>query len=326
MPEGDTVLRTAQGLHRALTGRLLTRVDLRWPGLDGSELAGREVVECTAYGKHIFTRIGAGRSPRRFPTLPDDPLTLHSHLRMDGSWKIAGAEGGWPRPGGVSVRAVLGTDRWVATGIWLGMLDLVPTAAEHELIAHLGPDVMTPGEQTIATGVQRIAGWPDRPVGAALLDQRGVAGIGTIFMAESLFLQGISPWTPVREVDLPPLLERARTLLVAAARGPGSNTTGMTGFRRTSYVHGRKGLPCHRCGTVVRVAGVGGPASISDEEAAGPAGSTPSRLASAGFERPAFYCPTCQAGPQPADDGRPVRPLGANPRYRENRRPRGYYR
>lgn len=315
------MLRTAQGLHRALAGRVLTRVDLRWPGLDGAELAGREVLECTAYGKHILTRIGPGRSPRRFPTLPDGPVTLHSHLRMDGSWKIARAESGWPRSGGVSVRAVLGTDAWIASGIWLGMLDLVPAVTEHQLIAHLGPDVMSPGPDTIATGAERIAGWPDRQIGAALLDQRGVAGIGTIFMAESLFLQAVSPWTPVREVDLPPLLERARTLLVAAARGPGSNTTGMTGYRRTSYVHGRKGLPCHRCGGLVRVAGVGGPASISDEEQSGSG-----RQAQAGFERPAFYCPTCQPGPQPPDDGRPERPLGANPRYRENRRPRGYYR
>ena len=56
-------------------------------------------------------------------------------------------------------------------------------------------------------------------------------------------------------------------------------------------MHGRSGRPCQRCGTIVRVAPIGPPLK----------------------ERPAFYCPTCQPGPTPTDDGKPRNPLGANP-------------
>ncbi|MET0866243.1 MAG: DNA-formamidopyrimidine glycosylase family protein, partial [Nakamurella sp.] len=58
MPEGDTVLRTARRLHRALAGRELVRAELRWPTLGEADLAGRQVTEVVAYGKQILTRIG----------------------------------------------------------------------------------------------------------------------------------------------------------------------------------------------------------------------------------------------------------------------------
>ena len=308
MPEGDTVLRTARRLHQALAGRPLVRAELRWPSLGDADLAGRTVAEVTAYGKHILTRIDAvdtadpSTPRRRRPTVPAVPLTLRSHLRMEGRWYVHARDAEpWPPAGRAGVRAVLGGAEWTAVGTWLGLLDLVPTTAEHDLIGHLGPDIMADGFDPV-TAASRLLDAPEIAVGAVLLDQTTVAGIGTMYMAEALFVQRVSPWTPVGEVDLPALLATARRQLLRGAGQAVPSTTGNPRRGMRTYVHGRSGRPCQRCGATVRVAEIG----------------------PADKRRPAFYCPTCQPGPTPTDSGRPQRPLGADPAYREYRRPNGY--
>ena len=75
VPEGDVVRRTAQRLHAALAGRTLVTSDLRWPSLATVDLRGREVLEVASAGKHLLARVEGG-------------LTLHSHLRMEGQWRV----------------------------------------------------------------------------------------------------------------------------------------------------------------------------------------------------------------------------------------------
>jgi len=277
MPEGDVVWRTAQRLHAALAGRTITLSDLRWPSLATTDLTGRAVQEVVSAGKHLLARIDGG-------------LTLHSHLRMDGSWHVHRTGEPWARRRPESgVRAVVANDTWTAVGHELGMLDLVPTDAEGTLVGHLGPDVLGPGWDP-AEAARRLAATPTRPVGEALLDQRVLAGVGTYFMAESLFLRGVSPWTPVSGAGDPAaLVALVRRLLEANRDRAVQSTTGDLRPGRQQYVHARSGRPCRRCGTTVRVA---------------PIGQAPQ-------ERPAFYCPRCQPGPAPTDDGRRQAPLGA---------------
>ncbi|MGI8416180.1 MAG: DNA-formamidopyrimidine glycosylase family protein [Nakamurella sp.] len=301
MPEGDTVLRTSQGLHRALAGRMLTRAELRWGELGAMGIAGREVIDVSAYGKHLFIRLAAAGPVPRMPTVTPEPLTLHTHLRMDGSWRIhASGTRPWPSAQDEQIRAVLENQEWTAVGILLGMLDLVPTDTEHQLIEHLGPDIMAGEWESVgrATAVQRWANRQDDPVGEVMLDQTVVAGIGTFYMAESLFVTRISPWTQADEVDVVPLLETARKLLLRGAQQPTPNTTGDPRRKQNAFVHARSGRPCRRCGATIRVAGVGQPP----------------------IERPAFYCPVCQPGPTPTDTGRPVAPLGSAPHRLGSRR------
>ena len=308
MPEGDTVLRTAQRLDQALSGRELIRTELRWPSLGGVDLAGRQVLQTVSYGKQILTRLAAGttKPETRWATVPEGPLTLRSHLRMEGRWTVSPASSRWPSGNGPTIRAIVANAEWMAVGTWLGLLDLIPTAAETDLIGHLGPDILAedPNGAGMKLGAERIGQWPDRAIGAALLDQTGVAGIGTMYMAETLFFQHFSPWLPVREVDVPAVLAKARRLLQVGATLAVPTTTGSAQRGATTYVHGRSGRPCLRCGTIVRVAPIGVPPK----------------------ERPAFYCPRCQPGPTPTDNGRERRPLGASPQYREFRRPAGYRR
>ncbi len=301
MPEGDSVRRTAARLHQALAGRELVRAELRWGDLGGVNVTGRTVSDVTAYGKHLLTHLEPAGSAAvssagaaRIPTAPDVALTLHSHLRMDGTWVVyrTGSRR-WPSPADQRVRAVLASAEWTAEGRWLGMLDLLPTADERQLLGHLGPDVMADDfpDRGMPVALQRLATMPDRPIGAALLDQRVVAGIGTIYMSESLFARRVSPWVPVDEVDAAALLGMARRQLLRSVRLPMPNTTGDPRRGQEMYVHGRSGRPCRRCGSTVRVAPVGDPPR----------------------DRPAFYCPSCQVGPTPTDDGRPRAPLGSMP-------------
>ncbi|WP_432484662.1 DNA-formamidopyrimidine glycosylase family protein [Kineococcus esterisolvens] len=287
MPEGDVVWRTAQRLHRALAGRQLLACDLRWPSLATADPSGRRVLEVASAGKHLLTRLDAADG--------EPPLTLHSHLRMEGSWYVERTgSGGRGRRSASGVRAVLTTVEWTAVGHELGMLDLVPTSAEAGLVGHLGPDPLGPGWDA-AEAERRLLAVPGRHVGEALLDQRVLAGVGTFYMAEACFLAGVSPWSAVQDLPRPAaLVGLLHRLLHANKDRAGQITTGDLRRGRQNFVHARSGLPCLRCGGTVRVALVGPPPQ----------------------ERTAFYCPRCQPGPAPTDDGRPQQPLGAARRPR----------
>jgi len=259
VPEGDIVLRVARRMNAALAGQRLVRGELRWGDLGGTDLAGTVVLENVSVGKHLLTRL-------------DDGRTLRTHLRMDGSWWIAraGDERGADRSH--RVRAVLGTERWTCIGRSLGMLDLVRTRDEHRIIGHLGPDLLADGVDLAACG-RRVREQGDRPVGAVLLDQTVVAGIGTLYLAESLWAHRVHPLRPAREVtQAEALCTTARELMLRSADAPLPTATGETAPGRTSHVHGRRGRPCRRCGTPIVELQVG----------------TPGQL------RPAFFCPRCQ--------------------------------
>ncbi|SDQ33620.1 DNA-formamidopyrimidine glycosylase family protein [Quadrisphaera sp. DSM 44207] len=284
MPEGDVVWRTAQRLNTALAGQELLSGDLRWPSLAAADLSGRTVVEVVSAGKHLLCRTAAAGGA---------PLTLHSHLRMEGSWHVHATGAPWRTARAAhAVRAVLVTARWTAVGHRLGMLDLVPTDQEHRLVGHLGPDVLGPGWDP-QRALENLRADPDRAVGEALLDQRVLAGVGTFFMAEALFVRGVTPWTPVRDVPDPAgLVALVHRMLDTCRHEVAQSTTGDPRPGRRQWVHARSGQPCHRCGTTVRVAMVG----------------------RAPQDRTAFYCPRCQRGPAPTDTGLPQRPLGSAPR------------
>ena len=96
---------------------------------------------------------------------------------------------------------------------------------------------------------RRLTADPARQVGAALLDQTTVAGIGTMYMAEALFVQKVSPWTPIGEVDVPALLATARRQLLRGATQAKPTTTGNPRRGMENWVHGRSGKPCQRCGS-----------------------------------------------------------------------------
>ncbi|WP_371668781.1 DNA glycosylase [Streptomyces sp. NBC_00289] len=265
MPEGDTVWQAAKRLHEALAGKVLTRSDLRVPKFATADLTGRTVLDVTARGKHLLTRIEGG-------------LTLHSHLRMDGSWKVFADGQRWVGGPAHQIRAILGNADRTAVGYRLPVLELLRTTEEIRAVGHLGPDLLGPDwnpDQALAN----LLADPARPLGEALLDQRNLAGIGNVYKCELCFLLGVTPWLPVgalpadRAAALPALakklLETNRDRLIRT-------TTGRRG--QDLFVYGRAPRPCLRCQTSVRLADQG----------------------DGSRERPTYWCPGCQAGPAPS--------------------------
>ena len=244
MPEGDTVWRTAQHLDQALTGSVLVRSDFRVPALATVDLAGAEVLGTVARGKHLLTRLG--------PSGAGAALTLHSHLKMEGSWHLYRPGTRWQRPAH-QARVVLVTEAWTAVGFSLGVVELVDTAAESDVLPPLGPDLLGP-DWDEAEAVRRLAADPERPIGEALLDQRNLAGIGNLYKSELCFLVGANPWAPVSTVDLPRLVRRAKAVLEANKHRVSQVTTGDLRRGRQTWVFRRERQPCRRCGTPIEVA------------------------------------------------------------------------
>ncbi|MCW2498164.1 DNA-formamidopyrimidine glycosylase family protein [Jatrophihabitans sp.] len=239
MPEGDTVWLTAHRLDRALAGRPLRVADLRVPALATVDLVGCTVVTVVARGKHLLTRLDTG-------------LTLHSHLRMDGSWHLSRSGTRARGHPDHMIRALLGNDDWLATGYRVHDLELVETVHEERLVGHLGPDLLGP-DWDPDEAVRRLLAQPAVAVGEALLDQRNLAGIGNLYKCEVLFCERVNPWTPVADVPEPRrLVTTAHRLLRANRDHPEQSTTGRSRGGEQHWVYERGGAACLRCRTPIR--------------------------------------------------------------------------
>jgi len=272
VPEGDSVWRAAHQLHQALAGQTLTASDFRVPRFATLNLAGWTVEEVVPRGKHLLMRV-VGPENRK--------LTIHSHLKMEGSWQVYPPGGRWRKPG-FTARCVLRTAAADAVGFSLGIVEVVKTAEEDTIVGHLGPDLLGP-DWDPAEAERRIRAAPDVPIGVALLDQRNLAGIGNIYRCEACFLSGVHPASPVSGVaDLRTLMTDAKQLLEANL-GPGRRVTilnprgmpvGRMAGRPGYWVYGREHQPCLKCRTPIRRDVLGKP---NGEE-----------------ERDIYFCPQCQ--------------------------------
>jgi endonuclease VIII len=250
MPEGDTVFRTAERLRKALVGHPLTRCDVRVPRYATVDLTGQVVDEVRSRGKHLFIRVG--------------PASIHSHLKMDGSWRITSRAS----RADYRVRIILETTDIRAVGIDLGVLEILERDHDDDAVDHLGPDLLGEDWDPNIAADNLIAS-PDRRISEALLDQRVMAGIGNVFCNELCFVSGHLPTTPVSAITDPRrLVVRARDMLWVNRFRQNRCTTGDTRPGRQLWVYGRRGQSCRRCGT-----------SISYDDSS---------------ERVAYWCPICQ--------------------------------
>lgn len=277
MPEGDTVWRAARLLHQALAGEPIAQCEIRWGSRPTPDVIGRPTMEVISRGKHLLHRIEGG-------------ITIHSHLRMEGAWRVHDQALMTPQAlYNRQIRALVGTSDKMALGLRLGMLDVIRSRGEERLVGHLGPDILG-GDWDEDRAVAAVLA-DSRPIGEVLLDQSNLAGIGTMYCAETLFILQIPPWsTPA---DLGPdmvreVVQRAVLLLQTNKEFAIQSTTGNRRRGYEHYVHPRSGRECRRCGGIVRVAMIGVPPK----------------------DRTMFYCPDCQGGLGPTDDGKPQSPLG----------------
>lgn len=254
MPEGDTVFHTAAILREALQGKSLTRCDVRVPRYAEVDLTGRQVDEVLSRGKHLFIRVG--------------DASIHSHLKMDGSWRVFGRRA--PRRDSHKIRILLETADVAAAGIDLGILEVLDRGNDLDVVSHLGPDLLGPDWDPDRAAANLISD-AGRPLAAALLDQRVLAGIGNVYCNELCFVFGRLPTSPVGSVSDPlRLVNRARDMLWANRLRWSRTTTGNTRPGQQLWVYGRGGEPCRRCGTRIARAGQ------SDSD------------------RVSYWCPSCQ--------------------------------
>jgi endonuclease-8 len=242
MPEGDTIHRAAARVGAVLSGRTPDEIRTpspragaeRWP----QRLAGMSVSSVDAHGKHLFIRFDGG-------------LTIHSHLRMSGSWAVHPVGAPWrrsPRRAWVAIRCE-GQEAVEFDGPVLELMSDNRARTDPRL-AGLGPDVIGDSFDADLFLRRLREDDPTRPIGDALLDQRTVAGIGNMWKVESFFAVGVDPWRTTADVPDEQALAVvgfARERMSRAVReGPGS---------RPHEVYRRAGLPCPRCGTRIRQRG-----------------------------------------------------------------------
>ena len=233
MPEGDTVYQAARRLDAALAGQVVTTSDLRVPAYATVDLSGETVHSVGSRGKHLLMRIG--------------DVVLHSHLKMEGEWRVHRPGERWRRPGW-QARVVIETPTAVAVGFDLGVVEVFPASEEADRLDYLGPDLLG-ADWDADEAVRRIAVAPDAPIAVALGEQRNLAGLGNVYVNELCFLRGIRPTRPAGEVDLPPLVDLASRVIRANRDRISRTTTGNDRRGERLWVYSRGGERCRRCGT-----------------------------------------------------------------------------
>ncbi|WKD59643.1 DNA-formamidopyrimidine glycosylase family protein [Corynebacterium caspium] len=267
MPEGDSVHQLARRL-KFMEGREVLDSSLRVPRFATTNFNGLITQEVWPYGKHLFMRF-------------DDQI-LHTHLKMEGTWAVHLKGDKWKKPG-YTARVVLVLEPQTyprpleVVGHDLGLVEVFPAAEYKERMEYLGPDVLHNWD--ILEAKRRILAKPERAIGAALLDQRNLAGVGNEYRAEICFLAGVHPARAVATVDITQILEITYRLMMANKDSPIRVSTGVMRPGETSYVFGRNNKPCRRCGTLIRKSTLGGP------DSGGEAGE---------LERIIWWCPNCQ--------------------------------
>ncbi len=237
MAEGDTILRAARRIERALGGQ---QVEAGAPNPRGraagiERLEGRMLERAEAHGKHLLLRFGE--------------LTLHSHLGMSGAWHVYSRGATWRKPPNAAWAVLRGGGEAVQFGGPTLRVLRSDALRRDPALARLGPDILAPDfDAELITNSLRSA--PERTIGDALLDQTLVAGIGNIFKSEACFAAGQDPWQPVGELaeaQLRHVVQAAHDLMSEAVENG----------RQERAVYRRARQPCPRCATPIRSRGQG---------------------------------------------------------------------
>ncbi|MCB0858793.1 MAG: Fpg/Nei family DNA glycosylase [Solirubrobacterales bacterium] len=274
MAEGDSLVRIARNLRPVMEGAEIVSASAPSPRsslrMHASRLEGRQVESVETRGKHLLVHL-------------DEGLSLHSHLGMNGGWRVDMGRGfgkpersAWLLLDVVSEGSSEGSGQLSPNvrarvaqfgGTTLRLVRTVELARDPRL-ATLGPDILA-DDLDLESAAARLRSSPDQ-IGVALLDQKLVCGIGNIFKSEACFEARIDPWRTAGSLSRAPdgsdeavrLLEIARRQMLDAVE---------TG-RRPGRIYKKTGRPCRMCRkTRVRSRGQG------DDN------------------RTTYWCPNCQS-------------------------------
>ncbi|MDG2111235.1 MAG: Fpg/Nei family DNA glycosylase [Actinomycetota bacterium] len=251
MPEGHTIHRLARDLGKSFATGTVQASSPQGRFSDGAaELDGTELFKANAFGKHLF--------------LEFEPAVLHIHLGLIGKFR--------PVPVGEAARDSNRLRHGNEAGLWdlTGPQDcrLISRAEQAEVTDRLGPDPLRRGARP--DGFVEALSRRRTPIAAALLDQAVIAGIGNVYRAEFLFLQGIDPHHPAASISTDQAIaiwELSRDQLrqgvrlnriVTVGKDDSGTKPGRLAREDALYVYKREGLPCRRCGTEISIGDVGG--------------------------------------------------------------------
>lgn len=268
MPEGHVLHRAARLQAKRLAGEKIQAESPQGRFAFGAEAVdGRQLERIEARGKHLFYWF-------------DNDLAVHVHLGLFGKFKLQTPPFPDPSP---NARLLLSTD---ANRIHLAgptTCELLEPGDVADVIAGLGPDPVVGPED----GADRFLAALARrsvPIGRALLDQKAIAGVGNVYRSELLFMIGLDPFVPARDVpaetadrlwalavDELKAGERSGRIVTVDPSELGATSRSKLTRSERLYAYKRQGKPCRRCATPI--------ASTAIDD------------------RSIWWCPTCQRSP-----------------------------
>jgi len=266
MPEGPEVRKYADALNEILSGRNIKSLTARtkdarnWLAENGARLAGRRVNKVRSHGKHLIGLIAGG-------------FYFHSHLMMWGRWQTFAPAP--PEEIDRRERARILVDGGAAILYSAPIFNVGKgdPALQIEHLGTLGPDVLPYARAFNQKEFRRrLLAEENREVtiGAALLNQQILAGLGNYLRAEVLFACKLNPWRKVGELTAAELKCMAVTAPALARRSYLHSATAtdedrdrmrqdaslvyQTGreYGTRHWVFRRTNLPCLRCAEPVR--------------------------------------------------------------------------
>jgi endonuclease-8 len=265
MPEGHSIHRVANTFR---SDYLNSKIKIFSPQgrfeTDAKLVSGRKLIDSTAIGKQLFLGF-------------DNELTLRIHLGIYGKWNfyqvsLAKAPKLWGQ-----VRARFGAPNFSADLRGPTVCEVIDQAGVDLVLKRLGPDPLNPdpsGAEAIKF-VSKVRS-SRAPIGAALMNQAVISGIGNVYRAELLFRAGINPKTSGDKLSEQQLLslwdDSVKLMRIGVKKGVmltrDDFLTGRVLLADRYFVYKREGLPCRVCNKKVVV-----------EEF---------------FARKLYYCPKCQ--------------------------------
>jgi endonuclease-8 len=261
MPEGPEIRRAAERIARKVVGHRAERVEFGLPRLTswGGELTGRAVEAVDVRGKAMLTRF-------------EGDVAVYSHNQLYGVWFVRRRDD-LPATGR-QLRFAVHTEEYSALLYSASEIEVVSRDEEacHPFLSALGPDPLndplTPGDVALRLASPRFR---RRQLGALLLDQRCVAGLGNYLRADILFDAGIHPArrpADCTDAELIRLDDAVRCitrrsldtggLTVEPELAERLKASGEPRRRYRHWVYGRAGDACRRCGAEIAVDAIGG--------------------------------------------------------------------
>lgn len=253
MPEGHTLHRLARLHQRRFAGSPVQVSSPQGRFADAATVDGRVFRRASAWGKHLFHEY----SPEKRGSGP----IVHVHLGLYGTFTEKPAP--MPEPRGQVRMRIVGTD-WGTDLRGPTACEVIDEAQMSAILARLGPDPLRSDADPGLAWARIVKS--RRAIGALLMDQSVLAGVGNVYRSELLFRHGIDPYRPGRDVDeaefrtawtdLVELMNlgvrRGRIIVVRPEDDHGAPPYGPR--RPRTYVYRRTGEPCRLCGTAIRTA------------------------------------------------------------------------